>query len=678
MLHMDKKREIFLICIIVVQLVFVGAVSANTSDSFIKGVAYNPHMPGEGCDEFGKANYTQDFMWMNQANINTIRTYDQVPEEILDTATKHGIDVIEGIWIAQTGDFSDDSFKDNCKTHIKAVIDRDKNKPCIIGWCIGNELNEGNVRSVGNEATEKFLSELYDYAKSLDPNHFVTHANWPPLDDLDLSFFDVISFNIYTYWPPKVGDRGYYDYIRELREKYPEKPLLVTEFGYSTSPDGPGDGGYGGNSEEEQAELIKECWNAIVDAGYIGGMVFEWNDEWWKNECYGEDKNTHKSDDPEEWFGIIAVEGAKDDYTIRKKMAYDTVQEMFGKKIEDSEEGCTAIKTVDDFEDVSDWNPFDGSDDGGIGRVTLSQDPGWSGQALKAEYETTTSRSWWFVKKIINQNCSVWDRLSFYYKAAPESDDIFVGLVDADGETWCAKLNLDNTDWKEVTINLTEFQWLDPWGKVINGIFNLSTIKEIRFRHWPGNEYRGTFWVDELKIETCNIILIEDFEDVDFTDVNDWNTFSGCTHPYGCGYVSRSLCLPSLDAGRSGQALKINYNTTGPGGYWYVYKVLNQNWSDVARLSFYYNETLESKDIFVALKDADNETWCAELDNDNTDWEKVTINVSNFSWIDPWGDDQGRGNGVLDLYHVKQIRFRHWPQRVWTGTFWVDEMKIER
>ena len=367
MLQMDKKWEIFLICIIVVQLIFVGAASANSYDSLIKGVAYSPHMPGEGCDEFGKANYTQDFVWMKQANINTIRTYDQVPEEILDTATKHGIDVIEGIWIAQAGDFSDETFKDNCKTHIKEVIDRDKNKPCIIGWCIGNELNEGNVRAVGKEETEKFLSELYDYAKSLDPNHFVTHANWPPLDDLDLSFFDVISFNVYTYWPPKVENRGYYKYIRELRGKYPEKPLLVTEFGYSTSPDGPGIGGYGGNSEEEQAELIKECWNAIVDAGCIGGMVFEWNDEWWKNNCYGEDKNTHESDDPEEWFGIIAVEGAKDDYTIRKKAAYDAVQEMFGKTIDDSEEGCTAIKTVDDFEDVSDWNPMDGSDDGVLG-----------------------------------------------------------------------------------------------------------------------------------------------------------------------------------------------------------------------------------------------------------------------------------------------------------------------
>jgi hypothetical protein len=520
---------------------------------------------------------------------------------------------------------------------------------------------------VGKEETEKFLSELYDYAKSLDPNHFVTHANWPPLDDLDLSFFDVISFNIYTYWPLKVVDRGYYDYIRNLSERYPEKPLLVTEFGYSTSPDGPGDGGYGGNSEEEQAELIKECWNAIVDAECIGGMVFEWNDEWWKNNCYGEDKNTHESDDPEEWFGIIAVEGAKDDYTIRKKVAYNAVQEMFGKTIDDSEDVCTAIKTVDDFEDVSDWNPMEGTDDEGVGCVIIGQDSGWSGQTLKAEYETTTPGSWWFVYKIVNQNCSVWDRISFYYKEAPESDDIFVGLVDADGETWCAKLDLDNTDWKEVTINLTEFQWLDPWGEVHNGIFNLSNIKEIRFRHWPGEEYSGTFWVDEVKIERCNIILIEDFE-----DVSDWITFDGC-NPEGCGEVGLEIVSNGL--GWSGQALEVNYETTGLGGYWFIYKLLNQNWSDVDRISFYYNETPESDDIFVGLVDADGETWCAELDHDNTDWGKVTINLANFTGRDRWGV---RGNGVLDLYHIKEIRFRHWPQRVWTGTFWVDELKIER
>ena len=159
---------------------------------------------------------------------------------------------------------------------------------------------------------------------------------------------------------------------------------------------------------------------------------------------------------------------------------------------------------------------------------------------------------------------------------------------------------------------------------------------------------------------------------MDFTYVSDWYTFRGCTPNHGCGYVSKGI---SRDTGWSGQAMKVNYNTTGLGGYWFVYKVLNQNWSDVDRIGFYYNETSESDDIYVGLVDADGETWCAELDKDNTDWEKVTINITDFPWRDPWGVI---GNGVLDLHNIKEIRFRHWPQRVGTGTFWVDEIKIER
>lgn len=86
---------------------------------------------------------------MKQANINTIRTYDWIPEEILANAAEHEIKVIEGIWIHTDGNFSDETFKNECKNHIAEVINRDKDKPCIIGWCIGNELNENAVEKVG-------------------------------------------------------------------------------------------------------------------------------------------------------------------------------------------------------------------------------------------------------------------------------------------------------------------------------------------------------------------------------------------------------------------------------------------------------------------------------------------------------------------------------------------------
>ena len=304
----------------------------NNFTELIKGVAYSPHMPGEGCTEFGNANYSQDFEWMVDAGVNTIRTYDWVPEEILDNATRYDVRVIEGIWIPSDGNFSDESLKESCKTHIKEVVERDRDKDCIIGWCVGNELHVSAVESAGQEETERFLRELNNYTRSLDPDsdHFITHASWPLVDYLDLSFFDIVSFNVYSYWPHAVSHTGYYDYLCELKAKYPDKPLLITEFGYSTSPIGVGNYDYGGNTENMQSEGIKELWSAILGAGCVGGIVFEWNDEWWKNDCFGEDKNTHETDDPEEWFGIIGVEGDPENYTTLKKPAYYTVCEMFG------------------------------------------------------------------------------------------------------------------------------------------------------------------------------------------------------------------------------------------------------------------------------------------------------------------------------------------------------------
>ncbi|KAF5415552.1 MAG: Cell surface glycoprotein [Candidatus Methanogaster sp.] len=298
-----------------------------------KGVDYSPHMPGESPEELERANFTQDFKWMANANVNTIRTYDYVPVKILDNASKKEIKVIEGIWFNQSGNFTNESFKCEVKDHIKEVINRDKDHPAIVGWCIGNELNVTAVENAGKENTELFLEDLHDYAKSLDPNpdHFVTHANWPPLDHLDLSFFDVVSFNVYSYWPQKVVDSGYQGYLNGLREEYPDKTVLITEFGYSVSYPRDRYDHYGNNSEEDQAELIKERWGDILATTKAGGMVFEWNDEWWKNGEDVGDEDTHDGNDAEEWFGIIAVEGISSEvYDIRKRPAYCAVKEMFG------------------------------------------------------------------------------------------------------------------------------------------------------------------------------------------------------------------------------------------------------------------------------------------------------------------------------------------------------------
>ncbi len=39
-------------------------------------------------------------------------------------------------------------------------------------------------------AVERFLAELMDVSKQLDPTALVTYANYPPTEYLDLSFLD--------------------------------------------------------------------------------------------------------------------------------------------------------------------------------------------------------------------------------------------------------------------------------------------------------------------------------------------------------------------------------------------------------------------------------------------------------------------------------------------------------
>ena len=94
--------------------------------------------------------------------------------------------------------------------------------------------------------------------------------------------------------------------------------------------------GYGGKSELDQVREIRDRWYDILKAGCVGGLVFEWNDEWWKNNLYERGENVHDRSDPEEWFGVIGIDGEIDSYLIRKKPAYYEMKRLFLKSCIDS------------------------------------------------------------------------------------------------------------------------------------------------------------------------------------------------------------------------------------------------------------------------------------------------------------------------------------------------------
>ncbi len=122
-------------------------------------------------------------------------------------------------------------------------------------------------------------------------------------------------------------------WIEEIKNKHPNKPLLISETGLSVSPNaspvGPPDYGYGGNTESEQAMGLVQN---IIDINTLnlptaGVCIHEYLDAWWK---FGlEDSYTQDPDDVEEWFGLVRLINAGDWYSTEFRSAYETIKNIW-------------------------------------------------------------------------------------------------------------------------------------------------------------------------------------------------------------------------------------------------------------------------------------------------------------------------------------------------------------
>jgi len=127
---------------------------------------------------------------------------------------------------------------------------------------------------------------------SIDPNNITATADHFP--------GQFASYHIYPYYPDLISYdldyRGYLDpdgdpssyagYLHELREHH-QMPVLVAEFGIPSSRGMAhrqiDNMTHGGHTEERQAEIDSKLFRTIVSEGYTGGLLFSWQDEWFKN-----------------------------------------------------------------------------------------------------------------------------------------------------------------------------------------------------------------------------------------------------------------------------------------------------------------------------------------------------------------------------------------------------------
>ncbi len=140
------------------------------------------------------------------------------------------------------------------------------------------------------------------------------------------------SYHVYPYYPDflnydreliaYVDARGknnsYAGYLHALKQEH-RMPVVIAEFGVPSSRGmthrNVNGWNQGFHSEREQGEIVSLLWQDIVNEGMAGGLVFTWQDEWFKRTW-----NTMDLDDPdrrpfwsnaqtgEQQFGLLAFD----------------------------------------------------------------------------------------------------------------------------------------------------------------------------------------------------------------------------------------------------------------------------------------------------------------------------------------------------------------------------------
>ena len=175
---------------------------------------------------------SSDLSTLKQVGGNTIRTWDTVGiGNILKEAAKNKLSVIVGLYMPDNQNMNE--FYNNSsavKAQFKAyvsLVNRYKNSPALLCWCLGNEL-PFPLKPSYNGFYDAFNS-LVDMIHKVDPNHPVTTTmiNFQPKNIFNIRHrtdVDFISINTF----------GELQNLNASLEKYKflwDGPFLITEWG---------------------------------------------------------------------------------------------------------------------------------------------------------------------------------------------------------------------------------------------------------------------------------------------------------------------------------------------------------------------------------------------------------------------------------------------------------------
>lgn len=286
-------------------------------------------------DEYGKYGpkpprelLVADLRRMKSAGVNMVRVHYPQSPEILSLYDEMGFVMSEEVpinWWAngfsgKGNEVQSESILDQAMPALERMIQRDKNHPCVIIWSMCNESE------TANEIGISVMRKLIRRAKELDGSRLVTYVISPRESKPERAFedADLVAVNVYQgSLSGKIADhvsqledlvtKPSEEYIRRQLATWPDKPLLVTEFGTRGIPGVHGDVRY---SEDFQAACIQATWKAIQNCPEAsGGVLWSWADYYHRRALI-----QYAVFGP---YGVVTVDR-------RPKAALDALSKMYG------------------------------------------------------------------------------------------------------------------------------------------------------------------------------------------------------------------------------------------------------------------------------------------------------------------------------------------------------------
>jgi hypothetical protein len=292
---------------------------------YLRGVCWNPVPKGQGhpggLDYAGAA--PGDAALMEAVGINVVRTYEPLTDRAaLDVLWAHGIRVLMSVYV----------YGGDAASVVTARVDAVKDHPALLGWVLGNEWNyNGLYTGLSHADSLARLNEAAALVRAADTTHPIVsvYGEVPAVDTLE-AMPEIDIWGINAYRGISFGD------LFEVWAERSEKPMFLSEYGadaYNATTDR--------YDPDSQAMAVRALTREIADHAVedapsgvaIGGTLFEWADEWWKDAGGTNDVQDvggiAAGGGPypdqtfnEEWWGIVDVDRAP-------RPAYQALGEVF-------------------------------------------------------------------------------------------------------------------------------------------------------------------------------------------------------------------------------------------------------------------------------------------------------------------------------------------------------------